>query len=95
MSKRFNTREFETMVIAHAWKDKEFKKRLLSNPKAALKELGYDVSNLGNINIKLEEPNSLTLILPPEPSNVNELSEEELRQVAGAGGPTCFVRATC
>jgi nitrile hydratase len=32
-------------VVAHAWVDPEFKERLLSNPKAALVELGYAMAS--------------------------------------------------
>lgn len=89
MTKRFNKIEFEAYVVAHAWKDKEFRKRLLANPKAALKELGYEVPSKLNITIHEEAPNSLTLMLPPSPANASQLSENDLRKVAGGTGDMC------
>ena len=42
---------FGASVIARAWRDKEFKRILLHNPKAAITDLGYDVSQMPDLVI--------------------------------------------
>jgi len=72
-----------TQIIAHAWKHPKFRQELLKNPKKALKELGYEVPEHIQIRVIEEKPNSFTLVLPPAPPHVEDLSEEELRGVSG------------
>lgn len=78
-----NYQEMRNKIIVHAWKDPNFKKQLLSNPKAALKSFGLTLPE--NLNIKvMEEPeNTFTLVLPKAPAQVRELSEKELFSYAG------------
>ena len=42
---------FGASIIAKAWKDQNFKKALLDNPKAAIADLGYDVSKMPDLVI--------------------------------------------
>ena len=42
---------FGASIIAKAWKDREFKQALLYNPKAAITDLGYDVSKMPDLVI--------------------------------------------
>jgi hypothetical protein len=67
-------------VVAKAWSDEAFKKRLLADPAAVLKENGVEVS--GEVAVKVIEDSAkvVHLILPERPS---ELSDEALDQVAG------------
>ena len=75
-------------VVAKAWEDDGFKQRLMANPVEVLKEYGMNV--LPGVEVKVVEgrgqpeigPNRMVLPLPPRPSS-NELSTEELDQVAG------------
>lgn len=61
-------------VIVKAWRDPEYKKRLERNPQAALAEMG------------LEYTPGMKIDIPPSPANANELSDEELKKMAAAGG---------
>ena len=40
---------FGASIIAKAWKDREFKQALLHDPKAAITDLGYDVSKMPDL----------------------------------------------
>lgn len=67
-------------VVARAWSDVAFKKRLLSNPVKVLKENG--IQSPPDVTVKVVEDSAkvIHLILPNKPA---ELSDEELDQVAG------------
>ncbi len=73
-------------IIAKAWKDPTFKKKLQTNPGQALKEMGVNVP--ANVNVKvIEDTNSTyTFVLPASPANAKNLSDAELETVAGASG---------
>ncbi len=73
-------------IIAKAWKDPTFKKKLLTNSRQALKEMGVNVP--ANVNVKVIEDtdSSYTFVLPASPANAKNLSEAELETAAGAGG---------
>ena len=78
------TRPERSKVLARAWKDAAYRKRLFSNPHAALKELGFDVPSSLRIEVKEETENTSFLIIPPAPTEVKELSDVELEQIAAA-----------
>lgn len=58
-------------IIQKAWEDEAFKKQLLSNPKAALKE-AFGIVIPSHINIKTveETTNEFVLVLPENPALV-------------------------
>jgi hypothetical protein len=68
-------------VVARAWSDEAFKRRLLAHPTAVLKEAGLAVP--GGVQFKVVENTErlIHLILPPAPSG--ELAGEELLGVVG------------
>lgn len=72
-------------IIAKAWSDKEFKKRLLNNPHEVLKEYGIDVPLHFKIEIHENEKESFHLTLPNK-TEEGLLSEEELKAVQAARG---------
>lgn len=74
-------------IIARAWKDPAFKKKLLQDPKGALMEMGMKT---GDAKVKVVEDNnnSITFVLPPTPHNLGNISEEQLETIAAAGGCT-------
>jgi hypothetical protein len=82
-------KEVVIKVIHRAWKDPEFKKQLLSNPKAALREMHFPLPKNKEIRVVEEgqsyskDKNILTIILPKHPVDVNMLSERELSVMAG------------
>jgi hypothetical protein len=82
---RKNQSAIEAKVLAKAWKDPIFKKKLLSNPKATLIEMGYEFAS--NINVRIHEDNAstYTFVLHAPPPNAQKLSESELEKVAAAG----------
>lgn len=75
-------------INVKAWTDENFKKRLMSNPKAALQEMG--ISPPAGMEVKVVENTTTTVHLPlyaKPPSG--ELKEEDLLQVAGGVASTC------
>lgn len=73
--------ELEQKLIKKAWEDSEFKKQLLSDPKAVIeKETGKSLPE--NIEIKAVEETSKTVYIRI-PKNPEELSDDELDNVAG------------
>jgi hypothetical protein len=65
------------------WKDPEFKKPVISNPKEMLeRHTGKKLPPEVNIFIHEEDANTLHFSIPPAPGNLAELSDEELERVA-------------
>jgi hypothetical protein len=69
-------------VIAKAWKDPTFKRKLMKDPKSALKECGCTVPDNVNVKVIEDSDNSYTFVIPHAPKNASELSEKELGKVA-------------
>jgi hypothetical protein len=77
-------RDLEVALVEKCWKDPEFKKQILSDPKGMLERLvGKKLP--GDVKIFVHEENAETLhfSLPPTPTNATELSDEDLEKVAG------------
>jgi len=77
-------RDLETALIEKCWKDPEFKKQVVTDPKGMLErhsrqKLPADLK----IFIHEEDASTLHFSLPPAPSNTTELSDEDLAKVAG------------
>jgi hypothetical protein len=70
-----------SQVVAKAWTDASFKKQLLADPAAALKQQGIDVPRGLQVKVVENTDQVLYLVLPPKPSG--EISEEDLERVAG------------
>jgi hypothetical protein len=67
-------------LIGKAWLDELFKKRLLDDPAAVLKEHGIAIPETMTIKVLEDSARLIHLILPERP---RELSDLELEQVAG------------
>lgn len=67
-------------VVAKAWVDEEFKKKLLKNPEKVLKEMGIAIPRGVKLELHEQKAKKVHLILPAKPAGV--LSEQELRAVA-------------
>lgn len=74
-------------LIAKVWKDPTFKKKLLTNPKQTLIEMGYQIPEGINVRVVEDDAKTLTFVIPHAPKEVNELSEKELCNLAGGGMP--------
>ena len=79
-----NRRAIETQLIEKCWKDPEFKKRVVSDPKGMLEQhTGQKLPAGLKIVIHEEDANTLHFTIPPSPTNLSELSDAELEKVAG------------
>jgi Nitrile hydratase, alpha chain len=86
-----NTRRgFEARIIARAWKDPNYKQRLLNNPKAVLQQeiaaIDASVSLPAGLQVQVHEeaPNVYHLVLPRNPKDISlgELLGDNLEVVA-------------
>ncbi len=78
-------------VVAKAWADDEFKARFLADPASVLTEQGIAVPAGLEVRAVENTSNVVYITLPPKPSD--ELSDEQLNQVAGgttAGSAGCL-----
>jgi Nitrile hydratase, alpha chain len=76
----------QPQIIAKAMKDEAFRQHLLNNPKQTLeREFGLIVPHGATILIHEETPTTLHLVLPMKrpTGELQELSDEELKEVAG------------
>jgi hypothetical protein len=78
-------------IIARAWKDENFKQRLLSDPKGVFREAGIPLPSNLKVNVHVDTPDTMNLIIPRNPAE-SELSEETLNAVSGGSGAgdTCY-----
>jgi hypothetical protein len=77
-------RDLETALIEKCWKDSEFKMAVLSDPKGMLeRNIGQKLPAPMKIFIHEEDANTLHFSIPPAPSNLTELSDDDLERVAG------------
>ncbi|MEM7554361.1 MAG: NHLP leader peptide family RiPP precursor [Cyanobacteria bacterium P01_A01_bin.84] len=83
-----NREEFAASLITKAWQDENFKKELMSNPKAVIqRETGQEVPDGIKVTILEETPNQVYFVIPNKPNvdSSEELSDEALEAVAGGG----------
>lgn len=73
-------------VIAQAWADEGFKKRLLTDPRSVLKENGIDLPESIKLSISEGKEDEINLILPPKPSDplISTALYAEQRLAAGS-----------
>src|SRR5690242_5217788 len=71
-------------VVARAWRDADFRRRLLAEPAAALAEHGIAAPEGIEVRVVENSAGLVHLVLPPRPAD--DLSDEQLDQLAAAGG---------
>jgi hypothetical protein len=77
-------RDLETALIEKCWKDPEFKKEVIADPKSMLEShTGQKLPPQVKIVIHEEDANTLHFSIPPAPAGVTELSDQDLEKVAG------------
>ncbi len=67
-------------IIARAWSDEEFKRKLINNPAEAIKEYGLKPTPGKTLKVVINDSKTEYFHLPIKPSEA--MSEEELRKVA-------------
>ncbi len=68
-------------VVAKAWSDESFKRRLMADPNAVLREQGLSLPP--GVEFKIVENSSNVVYLPLPATPGEPLSDEQLEQVAG------------
>lgn len=81
-------KHYEQQAIIRAWKDPHYKKKLLSHPEEALKEIGCPIPKGGHARVIEAKEREWTFVLPMPPTGGKTLSETELRNAAGGTGCT-------
>ena len=88
--------EIEKKIVIQCMKNPEFKRKLLSKPKDALRELfakekGFNKSFLDNVNVVVhqEKKNEFHISLPHH-EELESITDEELKRVAGGRFPDCW-----
>ncbi|WP_183562281.1 NHLP leader peptide family RiPP precursor [Paenibacillus endophyticus] len=62
----------QEQIIQKAWEDAEFKKQLLADPKAAVKEaFGIDIPDSIEVEVVEETANKYYFVLPQNPSDIS------------------------
>lgn len=76
-----NVSNLKEQIIKKAWEDAAFKKLLLENPKAAVKEaLGLDVPDHIELVVTEETENKFYLAIPRNPAEVSDRPQVLLPQ---------------
>jgi hypothetical protein len=89
MEQAFKGKEKEwAKIIARTWTDEEFKKRLLADPKAVLKEEGIEFSEDLKLTIVDGKKDELHLTLPPRPEGGGSI--EDLQERLQADWGLCY-----
>ena len=69
-------------VVAKAWADEEYKRRLLAEPAAVAREEGVPVPAGLTLKVIEDAPGTRTLVLPPRPAEIGSVVEAEERLAA-------------
>ena len=88
--------KLEAKLIEKAWEDKEFVNELKSDPKAALENaFGGTVQATADLKIVEEKNDEFYLVIPRNPDESGELSDEDLEAVAGGMKATILWTGIC
>ena len=70
-------------LFAACWKDEALKARLMSDPKAVLKEHGLDVPDGMDVKVVENADDCVHITLPAPPADDTDLSDDDLGKAAG------------
>ena len=70
-------------LFVACWKNDALKSRFMSDPRAVLAEYGMAVPDGMNVNVVENGDQCVHITLPMPPADHQDLSDEELRNVAG------------
>ena len=74
----------EAAIVGRSWKDPAFKQEFLTNPKGTIEKYsGQPLPASFKIVVHEEDATTMHMSLPQPPSNLGELSEDDLERVAG------------
>lgn len=79
---RMTRREIEDYLIEMSLADPAFRARLIEHPRETLVALGLPVGDV-QIKVLVEEPGSFCIVLPRVLRETEEVSPEDLDQIAG------------
>ena len=86
--------EFQKRIVSRAIKDEKFREELKKNPKMVIeRELGHIFPKDIQFNVIEQDEKTFNIILPKIP-NAENLSEEELKKIAGGGFIQSFAPCT-
>ncbi len=86
MKKTIEERKQYAKIIAKAWADDAFKKRLIEDPAAVLDENGIEIPEGTTIKFIEGKENEILLPIQPRPAWTTKLSDQDLERVAGGMG---------
>lgn len=76
-------RDVDQEIANKAASDPKFRKQFLSNPKAVLSEMGYDVRDSIKVNVVEEDASNVYVVLPKAKGAAGgDLSDDDLEAVA-------------
>lgn len=82
----------QTQITARSLKDATFRQEMLTDPKAVLaREYNVQVPEHITVRVIEEQPDTLSLVVPPALSDVEELSDADLEAVAGGAEATTTI----
>ena len=75
-------------AVARAWSDNAYRERLLSDPKAALAEVGAEPPPGIEVSVVENTPDRVHLVLPVQPAE-GEVGDAQLAAAAGGVSGAC------
>jgi hypothetical protein len=82
MTQRTDQEKQWAKIVARAWADENFKKRLLADPRAVLAEAGVDLEKDMEYSVVEELEKQVVLILPQKPAAGDSVETGEMRRSA-------------
>ncbi len=89
MKKTIEERREYAKIIAQAWVNEEFKKRLLADPATVLAENGIEIPEGMTVKVVEQKENEIHIPLPPKPK-VMVGAEELMERVQASSSCTAF-----